>query len=66
MSADNWSKLYLGGKLVIDQWDNGKNNGTSPYSFTSGQILPIQVEYAEIDDNAWTSIEWRLVGRTMF
>lgn len=23
------------------------------------------MEYAEIDDNAWTSIEWRLVGRTM-
>lgn len=65
MSADNWSKLYLGGKLVIDQWDNGKNNGTYRIRLHAGQILPIQVEYAEIDDNAWTSIEWRLVGRTM-
>ena len=65
MSADNWSKLYLGGKLVIDQWDNGKNNGTYRIRLQAGQILPIQVEYAEIDDNAWTSIEWRLVGRTM-
>lgn len=65
MSADNWSKLYLGGKLVIDQWDNGKNNGTYRIRLHTGQILPIQVEYAEIDDNAWTSIEWRLVGRTM-
>ena len=65
MSADNWSKLYLGGKLVIDQWDNGKNNGTYRIRLQAGQILPIQVEYAEIDDNAWTSIEWRFVGRTM-
>ena len=65
MSADNWSKLYLGRKLVIDQWDNGKNNGTYRIRLQAGQILPIQVEYAEIDDNAWTSIEWRLVGRTM-
>lgn len=65
MSADNWSKLYLGGKLVIDQWDNGKNNGTYRIRLQAGQILPIQVEYAEIDYNAWTSIEWRLVGRTM-
>ena len=62
MSADNWSKLYLGGKLVVDQWDNGKNNGTYRIRLQAGQILPIQVEYAEIDDNAWTSIEWRLVG----
>lgn len=40
MSADNWSKLYLGGKLVIDQWDNGKNNGIIPYSFNSRTDTP--------------------------
>lgn len=62
MSADDWSKLYLDGKLVVDQWDNGKNNGTYRIRLQAGQMLPIQVEYAEVDDNAWTSIEWKLTG----
>ena len=65
LSADNWGKLFLNGKAVIDQWDNDKKNGTYRISLQAGQSIPIQVEYAELDENAGLSVEWRLTNRTI-
>ena len=65
LSADNWGKLYLNNRLVIDQWNNDKRNGTYRIRLQAGQMLPIQVEYAELDENAGLSAEWRLTDRTI-
>ena len=64
LSADNWSKLYLNGNLVIDQWNNGRNDAIYRIRLQFGQMLPVQVEYAEVDGDAWNSIEWRMVGES--
>lgn len=59
--GDDRSRLYLNGKLVVDQWTENKQTPTYKITLKTGDKLPIKVEYADIDLNARIKAEWRLV-----
>lgn len=62
--ADNYGRLYLDNKLVLDNW-NDKTTGvtTSVEVFLEkGRKIPIVSEYGKVNDFAGQRIRWRYIG----
>jgi beta-glucosidase len=63
VSADDYARLYLNGELFIDTWGKeaaGRTGKTNTISLPGGRPVSIQVEFAELDENASLNVRWRL------
>jgi beta-glucosidase len=60
LSSDDGSRLYLDGKLVIDNWKNGaKNKGVSEVELEAGKQYDLRVEYFESANIANVRLSWK-------
>jgi len=62
--ADNYGRLYIDGKLALDNW-NDKLTGittTAQVYLEKGRAIPLVSEYGKVNDFAGQRIKWRYVG----
>jgi beta-glucosidase len=62
--ADNYGRLYLDGKLLLDNWDD-KFTGvttTAQIYLEKGREISVVSEYGKVNDFAGQRIKWRYVG----
>jgi beta-glucosidase len=62
--ADNYGKIYLDNKLLLDNWDD-KLTGvttTAKVFLEKGKEIPLVSEYGKVNDFAGQRIKWRYVG----
>lgn len=60
VKANDLSRLYLDGKLVVDNWAAPNMSGTTLINLEKGQKVRIKAEYAELDVNAGIDVDWRV------
>lgn len=62
--ADNYGRLYLDGKLLLDSWSDQLSNVTTTAQvyLEKGRSIPIVSEYGKVSDFAGQRIKWRYVG----
>jgi beta-glucosidase len=62
--ADNYGRLYLDGKLLIDNWDDKLTGITSTAQvyLEKGREIPVVSEFGKVNDFAGQRIKWRYVG----
>lgn len=51
-------RLWVGGKLLLDQWGNGGKGFTEPLRFTAGQKYPITLEWHRTGNNPTAHLVW--------
>ncbi len=63
-TSDDGSRIYLDGKLVVDNWgDHGAQTATSsPVQLTAGEPHTLRVEYYENAGGASVSVGWAAPG----
>ena len=63
ISSIGSGKVYLNNKLFIDNWGEERNRrGKSQrIELSSGQRLPVRVEYAKTEENASVELRWRVI-----
>ncbi len=62
---DNRVRVYLDGVSVINTWSSPCCvDYTASYAFTSGERVPIRVEWAEDGGNAYVLTSWSYPGQT--
>jgi len=60
LGSDDGSRLYLDGKLVIDNWHNGaKNKGVYEVELKAGKEYDLRVEYFESLVKANVRLSWK-------
>ncbi len=60
LSSDDGSRLYLDGKLVIDNWRNGAaNRGVYQVDLQAGKRYDLRVEYFESKVKAYVHLTWK-------
>ncbi|WP_163567915.1 glycoside hydrolase family 3 C-terminal domain-containing protein [Fodinicola feengrottensis] len=63
LTSDDGSRLYVDGKLVIDNWrDQAANTETAVLNLTAGEAHQVKVEYYENGGDASVSLGWTLPG----
>ncbi len=62
LRGDDRARMYLGGELLIDQWEQLSTAMTCRRTLRAGELIPIKVEYAEEDLNAGIKMQWRLTA----
>lgn len=62
--ADNYGRLYLDGKLLLDNWSDKSTEITSTAQIylEKGREIPVVSEYGKVSDFAGQRIKWRYVG----
>ncbi|MDR0559374.1 MAG: glycoside hydrolase family 3 C-terminal domain-containing protein [Prevotellaceae bacterium] len=62
--ANNYGRLYLDGKLIIDNWDDRMTEitVTARVYLEKGRPVPIRSEYGKLSDFAGQRIKWKYVG----
>ncbi|HTO94285.1 MAG TPA: PA14 domain-containing protein, partial [Bacteroidota bacterium] len=59
--ADDRARLFVGGKPLIDCWNDSWNvTKTAEISFTKGRLYPLRVEFAELTGWAGMRLRWTL------
>lgn len=65
LGSDDGSRLYLDGKLVIDQWQRGANNtGVYQVDLQGGKEYDLRVEYFENAAKANVQLSWKNAANT--
>ena len=62
LSSDDYSRLYINNRLVIDSWGEktGRRGKSGSIQLVGNQPTSIRLEYAEVDENASVTLRWRL------
>ena len=62
--ANNYGRLYIDGKLMLDNWDDKftEITTTAQVYLEKGRAVPIVSEYGKVSDFAGQRIKWRYVG----
>jgi beta-glucosidase len=62
--ANNYGRLYIDGKLLLDNWDDASTEvtTTSKVYLEIGREVPIVSEYGKVNDFAGQRIKWRYTG----
>jgi beta-glucosidase len=62
--ANNYGRLYLDGKLLIDNWSDRLTEitTTARVYLEKGREIPVVSEYGKLNDFAGQRIKWRYVG----
>ena len=62
--SDDYGRIYLDGKLLIDNWSDQKRNVTTTAQayLEKGRDIPFRVEYAEVDQFAGQRVKWKYIG----
>ncbi|MDR1593037.1 MAG: glycoside hydrolase family 3 C-terminal domain-containing protein [Prevotellaceae bacterium] len=62
--ADNYGRLYLDNKLLLDNWNNKftEITTTAQIYLEKGREIPVVSEYGKVSDFAGQRIKWRYVG----
>lgn len=64
LGADNGSRLYVGGKCLIDHWMQGEfGTRTVALDLVAGQSYPIRVEYFHATGDSHVELQWRVPPR---
>ncbi len=64
LTSDDGSRLYVDGKLVIDNWgDHAANTKTGTLHLAAGQPVAIEVDYYQAAGEAMLRLGWRVPGR---
>jgi beta-glucosidase len=74
LSADDYARVTINGKVLIDSWNKQTNGKWNRYKIrlVKGNKYPIKLEYAELEENAAVSLRWIITpevkkkGETMF
>ena len=58
--ANDRVRIWVAGVLIMNVWDvsSGTEFTSSPVSLTSGQWVPIYIQYQNIDDTATLQVRW--------
>jgi beta-glucosidase len=64
--ADNYGRLYLDGKLLLDNWNDKLTEitTTAQIYLEKGRRIPIVSEYGKVNNFAGQRIKWKYVGGT--
>ncbi|MDR3268150.1 MAG: glycoside hydrolase family 3 C-terminal domain-containing protein [Tannerella sp.] len=64
--ANNYGRIYLDGKMLLDNWDDKHTEMTTTATvfLEKGREIPIVSEYGKVNDFAGQRIKWRYVGGT--
>jgi beta-glucosidase len=62
--ANNYGRLYLDGKLLIDNWNDRLTEitATAQVYLEKGRKIPVVSEYGKVNDFAGQRIKWKYVG----
>jgi beta-glucosidase len=62
--ANNYGRLYLDGKLLLDNWNDKLTEitTTAQIYLEKGRRIPIVSEYGKVNDFAGQRIKWKYVG----
>jgi beta-glucosidase len=62
--ADNYARLWLDGKLMLDNWSDQYTGVTTTATIylEKGREIPLVSEYGKVNDFAGQRIKWRYVG----
>ncbi|MDR0757110.1 MAG: glycoside hydrolase family 3 C-terminal domain-containing protein, partial [Tannerella sp.] len=62
--ANNYGRLYIDGKLLLDNWDDKFTEITTTVQIylEKGREIPVVSEYGKVNDFAGQRIKWRYVG----
>jgi len=59
LAGNDGYRLYLDGKLIIDQWDKASyHTRTEGFKFEAGKAYPIKIEFKEPKGNAYIKLIW--------
>ena len=60
LNADQGVRLWFGGRLLVDRWENGKAaEFRAPVRLTAGEMYPLRLEYRQPTPNATSlRLEW--------
>jgi len=59
LAGNDGYRLYLDGKLIIDQWDKASyHTRTESFNFEAGKAYPIKIEFKEPKGNAYIRLIW--------
>lgn len=59
LAGNDGYRLYLDGKLLIDQWDKASyHTRTEGFKFEAGKAYPIKIEFKEPKGNAYIKLIW--------
>ncbi|MCL1532386.1 glycoside hydrolase family 3 protein [Xanthomonas nasturtii] len=66
IAADDGVRLYLDGKLLIDQWSDAPRmrGGNASVALEGGKAYDLRVEYYEATRDAGVRLAWRMPGAT--
>lgn len=60
LGSDDGSRLYLDGKLVVDNWRNGAaNRGSYQVDLQAGKAYDLRVEYFDSRAKAYIHLSWK-------
>jgi beta-glucosidase len=62
--ADNYGRIYVDGKLLLDNWGDMHANVTTTAKvyLEKGRKIPVVSEYGKVNDFAGQRIKWRYTG----
>jgi beta-glucosidase len=62
--ANNYGRLYIDGKLLLDNWDDKftEVTTTAQVYLEKGREIPVVSEYGKVNDFAGQRVKWRYVG----
>lgn len=62
LRADDYARLYLNDKLVIDCWNDQTKRESKrvKLEMTANKPVAIKIEYAEVDEIAYVHLKWRM------
>lgn len=58
VSADDGVRLWLNGKLIVDEWNPGVREVLKEVEFVKGQAYDLKVEYNDVGGNAYLKLIW--------
>lgn len=59
LAGNDGYRLYLDGKLIIDQWDKASyHTRTESFNFEAGKAYPVKIEFKEPKGNAYIKLIW--------
>ena len=62
--ANNYGRLFVDGKLLLDNWDDKftEITTTAQVYLEKGRLIPVVSEYGKVSDFAGQRIKWRFAG----